>query len=144
MTVEFGVAPGHAAARVLAPNAHRSRRQDTRLSAIWFRGRHSKQGACGGVDAHLNRPAADAGIAYLTHHFGCRFGVVITPRTISTKKRDQVLRSAGQQAVRQVEEQIEQLLDEPALTRESISLGRAPRVDKSRGIYQDFCCFDDA
>jgi phosphoglucosamine mutase len=93
-----------------------------------------------GVDANLIGPLPTPGIAYLTQHFGCRFGVVISAsHNLYEDNGIKFFDSAGSKLSDEVEEQIEQLLDEPALTRESISLGRATRVDKSRGIYQDFC-----
>jgi phosphoglucosamine mutase len=93
-----------------------------------------------GVDANLIGPLPTPGIAYLTQHFGCRFGVVISAsHNLYEDNGIKFFDAAGSKLSDAIEEQIEQLLDEPALTRESISLGRATRVDKSRGIYQDFC-----
>jgi phosphoglucosamine mutase len=93
-----------------------------------------------GVDANLIGPLPTPGIAYLTQHFGCRFGVVISAsHNLYEDNGIKFFDAAGGKLSDAIEEQIEQLLDEPALTRESISLGRATRVDKSRGIYQDFC-----
>jgi phosphoglucosamine mutase len=141
MTVEFALRLASAAARVLAPNGGIALvGKDTRLSGYMFEAALEAGFVAAGVDAHLIGPLPTPGIAYLTQHFGCRFGVVISAsHNLYEDNGIKFFDSAGSKLSDEVEEQIEQLLDEPALTRESISLGRATRVDKSRGIYQDFC-----
>jgi phosphoglucosamine mutase len=141
MTVEFALRLASAAARVLAPNGGIALvGKDTRLSGYMFEAALEAGFVAAGVDAHLIGPLPTPGIAYLTQHFGCRFGVVISAsHNLYEDNGIKFFDSTGSKLSDDVEEQIEQLLDEPALTRESISLGRATRVDKSRGIYQDFC-----
>ena len=141
MTVEFALRLASAAARVLAPNGGIALvGKDTRLSGYMFEAALEAGFVAAGVDAHLIGPLPTPGIAYLTQHFGCRFGVVISAsHNLYEDNGIKFFDSTGSKLSDEVEEQIEQLLDEPALTRESISLGRATRVDKSRGIYQDFC-----
>ena len=141
MTVEFALRLASAAARVLAPNGGIALvGKDTRLSGYMFEAALEAGFVAAGVDAHLIGPLPTPGIAYLTQHFGCRFGVVISAsHNLYEDNGIKFFDSAGSKLSDEVEEQIERLLDEPALTRESISLGRATRVDKSRGIYQDFC-----
>ncbi len=141
MTVEFALRLASAAARVLAPNGGIALvGKDTRLSGYMFEAALEAGFVAAGVDAHLIGPLPTPGIAYLTQHFGCRFGVVISAsHNLYEDNGIKFFDAAGSKLSDDVEEQIERLLDEPALTRESISLGRATRVDKSRGIYQDFC-----
>ena len=141
MTVEFALRLASAAARVLAPSGGIALvGKDTRLSGYMFEAALEAGFVAAGVDAHLIGPLPTPGIAYLTQHFGCRFGVVISAsHNLYEDNGIKFFDSAGSKLSDDVEEQIERLLDEPALTRESISLGRATRVDKSRGIYQDFC-----
>jgi phosphoglucosamine mutase len=141
MTVEFALRLASAAARVLAPNGGAALvGKDTRLSGYMFEAALEAGFVAAGVDANLIGPLPTPGIAYLTQHFGCRFGVVISAsHNLYEDNGIKFFDSAGSKLSDEVEEQIERLLDEPALTRESISLGRATRVDKSRGIYQDFC-----
>ena len=141
MTVEFALRLASAAARVLAPNGGIALvGKDTRLSGYMFEAALEAGFVAAGVDANLIGPLPTPGIAYLTQHFGCRFGVVISAsHNLYEDNGIKFFDSAGSKLSDDVEEQIERLLDEPALTRESISLGRATRVDKSRGIYQDFC-----
>ena len=141
MTVEFALRLASAAARVLAPSGGTALvGKDTRLSGYMFEAALEAGFVAAGVDAHLIGPLPTPGIAYLTQHFGCRFGVVISAsHNLYEDNGIKFFDSAGSKLSDEIEEQIEQLLGEPALTRESISLGRATRVDKSRGIYQDFC-----
>ena len=141
MTVEFALRLASAAARALAPDGGTALvGKDTRLSGYMFEAALEAGFVAAGVDAHLIGPLPTPGIAYLTQHFGCRFGVVISAsHNLYEDNGIKFFDSAGSKLSDEVEEQIERLLDEPALTRESISLGRATRVDKSRGIYQDFC-----
>ena len=141
MTVEFALRLASAAARVLAPQGGTALvGKDTRLSGYMFEAALEAGFVAAGVNASLIGPLPTPGIAYLTQRFGCRFGVVISAsHNLYEDNGIKFFDSAGSKLSDEVEEQIEQLLDEPALTRESISLGRATRVDKSRGIYQDFC-----
>jgi len=141
MTVEFALRLASAAARVLAPQGGTALvGKDTRLSGYMFEAALEAGFIAAGVNVNLIGPLPTPGIAYLTQHFGCRFGVVISAsHNLYEDNGIKFFDSAGSKLSDDVEEQIERLLDEPALTRESISLGRATRVDKSRGIYQDFC-----
>jgi phosphoglucosamine mutase len=93
-----------------------------------------------GVNASLIGPLPTPGIAYLTQRFGCSFGVVISAsHNLYEDNGIKFFDAEGGKLSDEVEARIEQLLDEPALTRESMALGRATRVDKSRAIYQEFC-----
>ncbi|HUY83784.1 MAG TPA: phosphoglucosamine mutase, partial [Steroidobacteraceae bacterium] len=47
--------------------------------------------------------------------------------------------AAGRKLSDEIERRIEELLEEPVLTRPSQSLGRATRIDDRRRQYQDFC-----
>ena len=141
MTVEFALRLASAAARVLAPHGGTALvGKDTRLSGYMFEAALEAGFVAAGVNASLIGPLPTPGIAYLTQRFGCRFGVVISAsHNLYEDNGIKFFDAEGGKLSDQVEEQIEQLLDEPALTRESIALGRATRVDKSRGIYQAFC-----
>jgi len=93
-----------------------------------------------GVDVSLIGPLPTPGIAYLTQRFDCRFGVVISASHNSYEDNGiKFFDASGSKLSDETEERIEALLDGPALTRESMELGRATRVDKSRVIYQEFC-----
>ena len=141
MTVEFALRLASAAARVLAPGGGTALvGKDTRLSGYMFEAALEAGCVAAGVDVSLIGPLPTPGIAYLTQRFGCRFGVVISASHNPYEDNGiKFFDASGSKLSDDVEQQIEALLDSPALTRESTGLGRATRVDKSRVIYQDFC-----
>jgi len=141
MTVEFALRLASAAARVLAPEGGRALvGKDTRLSGYMFEAALEAGFVAAGVDASLIGPLPTPGIAYLTQRFGCDFGVVISAsHNLYEDNGIKFFDASGSKLSDETEERIEQLLGEPALTRESMKLGRATRVDKSRVVYQEFC-----
>jgi phosphoglucosamine mutase len=141
MTVEFALRLASAAARVLAPEGGRALvGKDTRLSGYMFEAALEAGFVAAGVDASLIGPLPTPGIAYLTQRFGCDFGVVISAsHNLYEDNGIKFFDASGSKLSDETEERIEQLLGEPAMTRESVKLGRATRVDKSRVVYQEFC-----
>ena len=141
MTVDFALRLASAAARVLAPEGGRALvGKDTRLSGYMLEAALEAGFIAAGVDVSLIGPLPTPGIAYLTQKFGCRFGVVISAsHNLYEDNGIKFFDASGSKLSDETEESIEQLLDGPALTRESMQLGRATRVDKSRVIYQEFC-----
>ena len=141
MTVEFALRLASAAARVLAPEGGRALvGKDTRLSGYMFEAALEAGFVAAGVDVHLIGPLPTPGIAYLTQRFGCSFGVVISASHNGYEDNGiKFFDASGSKLSDETEERIEELLGEPALTRESMKLGRATRVDKSRTVYQEFC-----
>lgn len=141
MTVDFTLRLASAAARVLAPEGGRALvGKDTRLSGYMLEAALEAGFIAAGVDVSLIGPLPTPGIAYLTQKFGCRFGVVISAsHNLYEDNGIKFFDAAGSKLSDETEESIERLLDGPALTRESMQLGRATRVDKSRVIYQEFC-----
>ena len=141
MTVEFALRLASAAARVLAPNGGTALvGKDTRLSGYMFEAALEAGFVAAGVDVNLIGPLPTPGIAYLTQHFGCAFGVVISASHNPYEDNGiKFFDAEGGKLSDELEERIEALLDGPVLTRESMALGKAARVDKSRTIYQEFC-----
>jgi phosphoglucosamine mutase len=141
MTVEFALRLASAAARVLAPQGGAALvGKDTRLSGYMFEAALEAGFIAAGVDVQLIGPLPTPGIAYMTRHFGCKFGVVISASHNPYEDNGiKFFDEHGSKLSDELEQQIEAYLDEPALTRESNHLGRATRVDKSRVAYQDFC-----
>jgi len=141
MTVEFALRLASAAARVLAPGGGTALvGKDTRLSGYMFEAALEAGFVAAGVDVSLIGPLPTPGIAFLTQKFGCSFGVVISAsHNLYEDNGIKFFDGTGSKLSDEVEERIEALLDDPALTRESIALGRATRVDRSRTVYQDFC-----
>jgi len=141
MTVEFALRLASAAARVLAPEGGRALvGKDTRLSGYMFEAALEAGFIAAGVDVSLIGPLPTPGIAYLTQRFECSFGVVISAsHNLYEDNGIKFFDATGSKLSDETEERIEALLDDPALTRESVKLGRATRVDKSRVVYQEFC-----
>jgi phosphoglucosamine mutase len=142
MTVEFALRLASAAARSLAPEGgHALVGKDTRLSGYMFEAALEAGFIAAGVDVSLIGPLPTPGIAYLTQRFHCDFGVVISASHNPYEDNGiKFFDASGSKLSDDTEERIEQLLDTPALTRESTKLGRATRVDdRSRVVYQEFC-----
>ncbi len=141
MTVEFALRLASAAARVLAPEGGTALvGKDTRLSGYMFEAALEAGFVAAGVDVQLIGPLPTPGIAYLTRELDCRFGVVISAsHNLYEDNGIKFFDSQGSKLSDELEQQIESWLDEPALTRDSMHLGKAARVDKSRVVYQRFC-----
>lgn len=141
LTVEFALRLASAAARVLAPNGGTVLvGKDTRLSGYMFESALEAGFVAAGVNVKLIGPLPTPGIAYLTKHFGCDFGVVISAsHNLYEDNGIKFFDRDGGKLSDEIEAQIEEFLDQPPVTRSSSELGRAVRVDKSRVEYQEFC-----
>ncbi|HPF27124.1 MAG: phosphoglucosamine mutase [Steroidobacteraceae bacterium] len=141
MTVDFTLRLASAAARVLAPDGGTVLiGKDTRLSGYMFEAALEAGFVAAGVNVMLIGPLPTPGVAYLTRKFECKFGAVISA---SHNKYDdngiKFFDSEGGKLSDELEEQIETEIDKEPITRDSMNLGRASRVDKSRRFYQEFC-----
>ena len=141
MTVDFALRLASAAARALAPQGGSVLiGKDTRLSGYMFEAALEAGFVAAGVNVMLIGPLPTPGIAYMTQHFKCDFGVVISA---SHNRYDdngiKFFDASGAKLSDELEARIEKTLQQPAQTRESGALGRAARVDKSRTTYQEFC-----
>jgi phosphoglucosamine mutase len=141
MTVDFALRLASSAARVLAPGGGRALvGKDTRLSGYMFEAALEAGFVGAGVDVDLIGPLPTPGIAYLTQKFECRFGVVISAsHNLYDDNGIKFFDAGGSKLSDELEEAIERELENPVVTRESRALGRAVRIDKSRGVYQEFC-----
>jgi phosphoglucosamine mutase len=141
LTVEFAVKLASAAARVLAPAGGTVLvGKDTRLSGYMFESALEAGFVAAGVNVMLIGPLPTPGIAYMTKRFECDFGVVISAsHNLYEDNGIKFFDADGGKLSDETESRIEQLLDEPPVTRHSGQLGRATRVDKSRVRYQEFC-----
>ncbi len=141
LTVDFVLRLASAAARVLAPEGGSVLiGKDTRLSGYMFEAALEAGFVAAGVDVMLIGPLPTPGIAYMTRHFGCRFGVVISAS--HNPYHDNGIKffdGTGGKLSDEEEARIEAELARDPITRESKALGRASRVDKTRKAYQDFC-----
>ena len=141
LTVDFALRLASAAARVLAPQGGTVLiGKDTRLSGYMFEAALEAGFVAAGVDVNLIGPLPTPGIAYLTRKFSCDFGIVISAsHNLYDDNGIKFFDSQGGKLSDDVELQIEAELEHGAITRSSMNLGRAQRVDKSLRLYQDFC-----
>ncbi|UCG73470.1 MAG: phosphoglucosamine mutase [Chromatiales bacterium] len=141
MTAEFALRLASSAARVLAPNGGRVViGKDTRVSGYMFESALEAGFVAAGMDVLLLGPLPTPGIAQATHAHGADLGVVISAS--HNPYYDNGIKFFDGQGAKlpdAVEERIEALLGEPAITRDSGELGRAKRVDSAREDYQKFC-----
>lgn len=141
LTVDFALRLASAAARVLAPEGGTVLiGKDTRVSGYMFESALEAGFVAAGVDAMLIGPLPTPGIAYMTRRFGCRFGVVISASHNGYEDNGiKFFDGSGAKLSDEEEERIEAELDNPPVTRHSMGLGKASRVDRSRTHYQEFC-----
>ncbi|MFZ9709695.1 MAG: phosphoglucosamine mutase [Steroidobacteraceae bacterium] len=141
LTVDFVVRLASAAARVLAPDGGSVLiGKDTRLSGYLFESALEAGFVAAGVNVLLIGPLPTPGIAFMTRHYGCRFGVVISASHNPFEDNGiKFFDAQGGKLSDADEARIEAELAHPPLTRDSQRLGRASRVDKTRKIYQEFC-----
>jgi phosphoglucosamine mutase len=141
MTVDFALRLASAAARVLAPNGGTVLiGKDTRLSGYMFEAALEAGFVAAGVNVMLIGPLPTPGIAFLTRKFECSFGIVISAsHNLYDDNGIKFFDSEGGKLSDEIEEAIEAELDNGPVTRSSVDLGRASRVDKSRRHYQEFC-----
>ncbi len=141
MTAEFAWRLASAAARVLAPNGGRVViGKDTRVSGYMFEAALEAGFVAAGMDVVLLGPLPTPGIAFLTKALKADVGVVISAsHNPYFDNGIKFFDADGTKLPDSVEEQIEGFLAEPAITRDSSSLGRAKRIDSSREDYQQFC-----
>ncbi|HMN45700.1 MAG TPA: phosphoglucosamine mutase [Povalibacter sp.] len=141
MTVDFALRLASAAARVLAPGGGKVLvGKDTRLSGYMFEAALEAGFVAAGVDVILMGPLPTPGVAYLTKHFECDFGVVISASHNPYEDNGiKFFDASGGKLTDEIEAEIEKHLEEAPVTRPSGELGRASRMDKQRVRYQEFC-----
>jgi len=141
MTAEFALRLASAAARVLVPDGGTVViGKDTRVSGYVFESALEAGFVSAGADVLLLGPLPTPGIAYLTKALNADLGVVISAS--HNPYYDNGIKffdGDGRKLPDSVEERIEGFLSQPAITRDSSSLGRARRIDSSREDYQRFC-----
>lgn len=141
MTAEFALRLAGAAAQVLAPDEGTAViGKDTRVSGYMLESALEAGFVAAGMDVLLLGPLPTPGIAYLTRKLGADLGVVISAS--HNPYYDNGIKFFDGNGVKlpdSVEEEIEDYLGKPVVTRDSGSLGRARRVDSSREDYQHFC-----
>ena len=131
ITPDFMVKLGWAAGRVLGP-ARGSKvliGKDTRISGYMFESALEAGLAAAGVDIRLLGPMPTPAIAYLTRTLRAAAGIVISASHNPYDDNGIKFFSAGGDKLPdEVELAIEEALDQPLLTVDSASLGKARRV----------------
>ncbi len=141
MTVDFALRLANAAAAVLTPQGGKVLiGKDTRLSGYMFESALEAGLVAAGVDVLLIGPLPTPGVAYMTKHHGCDFGIVVSAsHNHYLDNGIKFFDRNGEKLSDEMEEKIEEYLEEPPLTVESEKLGTVSRVDLSRAEYQKFC-----
>ena len=141
MSAEFALRLASAAAQVLVPAGGTVLiGKDTRLSGYMFESALEAGFVAAGADVLLLGPLPTPGIAYLTQQFEANLGVVISASHNPYYDNGiKIFDGAGAKLNDDVEQRIEKLLEQPAITLESGQLGRAKRIDTARVRYQEFC-----
>ena len=141
MSAEFAMRLASAAAQVLVPEGGKVLiGKDTRVSGYMFESALEAGFVAAGVDVLIIGPLPTPGIANLTQAFECDLGVVISAS--HNPYYDNGIKffdGSGAKLSDDVEKQIEALLANPAITRDSSKLGRAVRIETARERYQEFC-----
>ncbi len=141
MTADFAMRLASAAARVLVPTGGTVLiGKDTRLSGYMFESALEAGFVAAGADVLLLGPLPTPGIAVLTQEFKADLGVVISASHNAYYDNGiKFFDGTGSKLSDDIEHEIESQLQEPAITLESQSLGKAKRIDSARIRYQEFC-----
>jgi phosphoglucosamine mutase len=141
LTVDFSLRLASAASQVLAPRGGTVIiGKDTRLSGYMFESALEAGFVASGVTVLLAGPLPTPGIAYLARRLKADFGVVISAsHNLYQDNGIKFFGGLGDKLSDDLEEAIEARLDDPVITRESVDLGRAKRLDNARTDYQWFC-----
>jgi phosphoglucosamine mutase len=141
MTVDFTLALASAAARVLAPDGGKVLiGKDTRVSGYMFESALEAGFTAAGMDVLLAGPMPTPAVAYLCRRLDADVGIVISAsHNPYSDNGIKFFDGNGDKLSDELEARIEDLLDDPPVTRDSQELGHAKRVDTARRFYQEFC-----
>ncbi|MGB0721488.1 MAG: phosphoglucosamine mutase [Gammaproteobacteria bacterium] len=142
ITADFMLKLGWAAGKVLAPDGGGRVviGKDTRISGYMFEAALEAGLTAAGIKSMMLGPLPTPGIAYLTRTLRARAGIVISASHNAYQDNGIKFFSAeGYKLPDAVELAIEAQIDKPMDTVASESLGKAVRVEDSRGRYIEFC-----
>ena len=141
MTADFTMRLASAAAQVLVPTGGTVViGKDTRLSGYMFESALEAGFVAAGADVLLLGPLPTPGIARLTQEFDADMGVVISAsHNPYFDNGIKFFDRTGSKLTDEIERDIEEQLNNRAITLESSALGKAKRIDTARIRYQDFC-----
>jgi phosphoglucosamine mutase len=149
ITPDFVLRLGYAAGKVLsradvAP-PHRDRPavlvgKDTRISGYMLESALEAGLSAAGVDTMLVGPMPTPGVAFLTRALRLSAGIMVSASHNAFEDNGiKFFSNEGTKLPDEVEREIESMLDEPLITRESARLGKAERVHDAEGRYIEFC-----
>ena len=149
ITAEFVLHLGYAAGSVLAaadrrlsPDARPSVviGKDTRISGYMLESALQAGLSAAGIDVLLLGPMPTPAVAYLTRAFRAQAGIVISASHNPYQDNGiKFFSAAGTKLADKTEQAIEARINEPIWTQDSISLGRAKRINDAAGRYIEFC-----
>jgi phosphoglucosamine mutase len=141
MTVDFALRLASAAAKTIVPNGGTVViGKDTRVSGYMFEAALEAGFVAAGVDVLLTGPLPTPAIAFLTTATQADFGIVISAS--HNPYYDNGIKffdGLGGKLSDALEAAIELVIDDPPLTHDSSSLGRATTYASARREYMDFC-----
>jgi len=144
ITADFVLKLGWAAGKVFSERTEGRKLilvgKDTRVSGYMFESALEAGLIAAGVDVALLGPMPTPAIAYLTRTFRAQAGIVISAS--HNPYYDNGIKFFGGDGFKlpdDVEEAIENYLQNPIITEDSLRLGKAHRVEDAVGRYIEFC-----
>ena len=144
ITADFMLKLGYAAGKVLTHNTKVKKRvligKDTRVSGYMFESALEAGLIAAGVNVDMLGPMPTPAIAYLTRAFRASAGIVISASHNPVADNGIKFFSAdGFKLGDDIELEIEALIDQPLITNDSFTLGKARRISDATGRYVEFC-----
>ncbi|MDC0585027.1 phosphoglucosamine mutase [bacterium] len=144
ITADFMLKLGYAAGKVLTHNTKVKKRvligKDTRVSGYMFESALEAGLIAAGVNVDMLGPMPTPAIAYLTRAFRASAGIVISASHNPVADNGIKFFSAdGFKLDDDIELEIEALIDQPLITNDSFTLGKARRISDATGRYVEFC-----
>jgi len=142
ITADWILRLGRAAGIVLAGNDKRGVviGKDTRVSGYMFESALEAGLAAAGANVLLLGPMPTPAVAYLTRTLYACAGIVISASHNPYEDNGiKFFSETGEKLADDVELAIEEEIDKPFVTVDSMNMGRAARVDDAAGRYIEFC-----
>lgn len=143
ITPDFMLRLGHAVGRVLKSTIDKPTvliGKDTRISGYMIESSLEAGFASAGVDVLLSGPLPTPGVAYLTRALRLDLGLVISASHNAYPDNGIKFFSAqGEKLPDEWELQVEAMLEQPPKWADAAQLGKARRLEDSRGRYVEFC-----
>jgi len=139
---EFVLKLGWAVGQVLANEGKRKIviGKDTRISGYMFESALQAGLSAAGVDVRILGPMPTPAIAYLTRTLHANAGIVISAsHNPHYDNGIKFFSESGKKLPDEIELQIEEKIEEPMTTVESVDLGKALRIVDAGGRYIEFC-----